>query len=120
MLTKPINFGVNGKKILCWSLFAIKPIADFCSILGYWPSKNASRDYNAGEFVSLAKPIVLYTIRKRILCWWIFALEPIDDFCPLLGYWPSKSGSRDRDVKGKFVSPRKIYGIRYRWEDKFI
>ena len=105
MLTKPINLGVNGKKILCWSIFAVEPIAYFCPILVYWPSKNASCDYNViGEFVSLAKPIVLCTIRKRILCWWIFALEPIADFCPFLGYWPSKSGSRDHDVKGEFVS----------------
>ena len=50
-------------------MFAIQPIADFCPILGYWPSKTASREYNVmGEFVSLAKPIVLCTIGKRISC----------------------------------------------------
>ena len=32
------------------------------------------------------------------------SLEPIADFCPFLGYWPSKSGSHDHDVKGEFVS----------------
>ena len=76
--------------------------------MGYWPSKNASGDSNViGEFVSLAKPIVLCTIRNRILCLWIFALEPIADFCLFLGYSPSKNGSRDHDVKGEFVSPAK-------------
>ena len=60
-----------------------------------------------GEFVSFVKPIALCTIAKKILCWSIFALEPIADFCPCLGYWPSKSGSRDHDVKGKVVSLEK-------------
>ena len=105
MLTKPINFGVNGKKVSCWSIFSVEPVADFCPTLGYWPSKNASRDYNEiGEFVSFVKPIVLCTIGKRILRWSIFAFEPIANFCPFFGYWPSKSVSRDHDVKGEFVS----------------
>ena len=52
-----------------------------------------------GKFVSLTKPIVLCTIGKRILCWSIFATEPIADFCPLMGYWPLKNGSRDHNVK---------------------
>ena len=66
MLTKPINFGVNGKKILCWSV-AIEPIADFCSFLGYWPSKSGSRHHDVkGEFVSLAKSMVFGTVGKII------------------------------------------------------
>ena len=105
LLTKPINFDVNGKKILWWSIFAIEPIADFCLFFGYWPSKNTSRDHGIrGEFVSLAKPVVLCTIGKRILCWSIFAVESIADFCRLRGYWPSKNRSCDHDIKGEFVS----------------
>ena len=54
LLTKLIKFGVSVKVIFCWSIFAIEPIADFCPFLGYWPSKNASRDHGIkGEFVSL-------------------------------------------------------------------
>ena len=68
LLTKPIKLGVNGKRILCRSIFAIKLIADFCSFLGYRPSKNASRGHGIkGEPVSLAKPVVLCTTRKRTL-----------------------------------------------------
>ena len=56
----------------------------------------------------------------------IFPIEPIADFCPILGYWsnyiplerqsyadqylqywPSESGSRDHDVKDEFVSVAK-------------
>ena len=105
LLTKPVKFGVCGKGILCWSIFAIKPIADFCLLLGYWPSKNASRGHGMrDEFVSLAKPIVLCTTGKRILCWSIFAIESTADICPFWGYWPSKNWPRDHDVKGDFVS----------------
>ena len=87
LLTKPINFGVNGKKILCWSIFAIEPIVDFCAILGYWLSKYASRDNGIKDrFFSLPKPTTLFTIEKRILCWSIFPKEPLADFCPFLGY----------------------------------
>ena len=72
LLTKSINFGVNEKIILCWSTFAIEPIADFCPFWGYWPSKNGSRDHDVqgikGEFVSLAKPIVFGTTGRIILC----------------------------------------------------
>ena len=108
MLAKPIIFGGNGKNILCWSIFAIEPKTKFCPILGYWPSKNASGDYNVmGEFVSLVKLILLCTTRKRIWCWSLLAIEPIADFCPILSYWPSKNGSCDHDVKGEFVSLRK-------------
>ena len=92
MPAKPINFGVNGKKVLCWSVFAIEPIADFCPILGYWSSKNASRDHGIDDgVVSFAKPTTLWTIGKRTLCWSIFPKEPIADFCPFWGYWPSKN-----------------------------
>ena len=105
LLTKPINFGFNGKNILCWSKFAIKSIADFCLILGYWPSKNASSDHGINDgFISLAKRTTLYTIGKIILCWPIFAKEPIANFCPFLGYWPSKNDSCDHDAKGELVS----------------
>ena len=56
LLTEPTKSGLNRKKILCWSVFAIEPIAVFCLFMGYWPSNNASHGY--GEFASLAKPIV--------------------------------------------------------------
>ena len=102
MLTKPINFGVNRKRILCWSIFAIEPLADFCPFLAYWPSKNASHDHGIkGGFVSLVKPIALCTIRNRILYWSIFSIEPKG---PILGYRSSKIDSHNHDVKGKFVS----------------
>ena len=110
LLTKPIKFGVNGKRILCWSIFALEPATDICPFLGYWPSKNASRDHSLqGEFVSLAKPIVLCTIRKRTLCWSLFAIASIADFCIFRGYWPSTNGSYDHDVKGEFVSLAKPF-----------
>ena len=89
-------------------MFAIEPIADFCPILGYWPSKTASREYNVmGEFVSLAKPIVLCTIGKRISCWSIFEIELKADFCPFLGYGYSNGGSHDHNVKGESM----VFGI---------
>ena len=110
LLTKPIKFGVNEKRILCWSIFAIKPIADFCLFWGYWPSKNAPGGHGIkGEFVSLAKPIILCTIGKRILCWSIFATELLADFCPFWDYWPSKNWPRDHDVKGEFASLAKPF-----------
>ena len=77
LLTKPIKFGVNGKRILCWSIFALEPATDICPFLSYWPSKNASRYHGLqGEFVSLAKPIVFGTSGKGMLCWSIIAVEP--------------------------------------------
>ena len=101
LLTKPIKFDLNGKRILCSSIFAIEPISGFCPFMGYWPSKNASRYHVIkDEFVSLAKPIVLSTIRKRILCWSILALDSMANLCPFLGCWTSKNGSCDHDVKG--------------------
>ena len=75
LLTKPLKFGVNGKRIFCWAIFALEPITDTCPYLGYWPSKNAPRYHILkSEFVSLAKPIVLCTIRKSTLCWSLFAI----------------------------------------------
>ena len=121
MLTKSINFCVNGKKILCWSIFAIESIADFCPILDYWPSKNVSRGHGIKDrFVSLAKPTTLCTIRKRILCWSIFANEPMAGFCPFLGYWPSNSGSRDHDVKSELVSLAKPIAFATTGKKKFM
>ena len=76
-LAKPIVLCTTRKRILCWTIFTVEPIADFCPILGYWPSKHESR-----EFASLVKPIVLCTTEKRILRWSIFAVKPIADFCP--------------------------------------
>ena len=94
LLTKPIKFGVNGKRILCWSIFALEPITGTCQYLGYWPSKNASRDHGLqGEFVSLAKRIVLCTIRNITLCWSLFAIASIADFCIFWSYWLSRNGS---------------------------
>ena len=85
LLAKPIKFGLNGKRILCWLIFVIEHIADFCQFMGYWPAKNVSLDHCMNdEFVSPAKPIVLCTIRKRISCWWILALKPIANFYPFL------------------------------------
>ena len=117
MLTKPITFSVNGKRISCRSMFTLEPISNFCLILGYWSSKNASGDYNViRDFVSLTKPMVLLTFGKRILCWSKFALELIADFCPLLTFkewvtWPW--------CKRRICFCRKIYGIWYPWEDNF-
>ena len=97
--------GVNGKRILCWSIFGTEPIADLCPFMGCWPSKNTSRGHGiSGEFVSLEEPIVFCTIGERILCWLIFAIESIADFCQFWGYWPLKNESHDHDVEGKFVS----------------
>ena len=31
-------------------------------------------------------------------------MELTPDFCPFLGYWPTKNGSHDYDMKGEFVS----------------
>ena len=105
LLTKPNTFGVNRKRILCRSIFGIEPIAHFCLFLGYWRSKNSSRDHGIkDEFVSLTKTIVLCTIGKWILCWSILAIEPKADFFPFWGYWPSKDGSREHNVKVEFVS----------------
>ena len=92
------------RKSLCWSIFAMKPKADICPFLGYWPSKNASRAHGMKKkFVSLPKPILLCTTGKRTLCWSIFAIESIADFCPFWDYWPSKNWPRDHDVKGESV-----------------
>ena len=105
LLRKLIKFGVCGKGISCLLIFTIKPIAYFCPFLGYWPSKNASRDHGIkGDFVSFAKPIALCTIGKKILCWSTFAIESIADICPFWCYWSSKNWPRDHDVKGDFVS----------------
>ena len=58
------------------------------------------------EFVSLVKPIVFGTIRKKMLYWLMFGKEIniITDFSLFSGYWPSKNGSRDHDVKGEYIS----------------
>ena len=119
LLTKPINFGVNGKNISCWSKFAIKSIADFCLILGYWPSKNASSDHGINDgFVSLAKPTTLCTTGKIILCWPIFAKEPIADFCPFLGYWQFKEWLVWPWCKGWISFSLKTYRMCYHWKEK--
>ena len=63
--------------------------------------KNMSCDHSTeDEFVSLTKPIVLWTTGKKILCWSIFEIEPVAYFWPFLGYWRSQNLSRDNDVKG--------------------
>ena len=105
LLTKLIKFGDCRKGISCWSIFAIKPIAYFCRFLGYWPSKNTSRDHGIqGDFVSFAKPIILCTIEKKILCWSTFSIESIVDIYPFWSYWSSKNWPRDHDEKGDFIS----------------
>ena len=64
--------------MLYWSILAIKLL-----LLGYWPSKKASRGHGIkGEIISLAKPIVLCTTGKIISCWTIFAVESIADIFP--------------------------------------
>ena len=84
--------------------------------MGYWPLKNESHDHRAkGKFVSLTKPIVLCTNGKRISSWSIFAIGPIADICPFLGYWPYVC---DHDVKGICFSCN-TYSIWYRWEHNF-
>ena len=101
LLTKLIKFDLYRKRILRWSILAIEPIAGFCLFMGYWSSKNASRDHGKkDEFVSLARPIVLCTFRKRILCWSILTLEPIAHFCPFLGYWTSKNSHVTMMLRG--------------------
>ena len=82
----------------------------FLSLFGLLTLKNASRGHGIkGEFVSLAKSMVLCNIGKRILCWSIFAIESVADFFPFWGYWLSKKWSRQHDVKGEFVSlPKRI------------
>ena len=71
------------------SILAIEPIAVFFLFMGYWPSNNTSRDHGIkDEFISLTKAIVLCTIRKRILCWSIFAIKSIADFCTEWVTWP--------------------------------
>ena len=100
LLTKPIKFGVNGKKNLYWSVFAIEPIADFCPFLGYW--QNGSQEHSAkGKSGSLTKPIALCTIEKRTRIY--ISLRSIVDFCLFLRYWPSKNRSRDHNVKGNLL-----------------
>ena len=72
------------------------------------------------RFVSLAKPTTLCNIGKRILCWSIFAKEPIAGFCPSLGYWPSKNESRDHDVTGELVSLAKLIVFATTGKKKFM
>ena len=110
LLTKPIKFDLNGKRILCWSIFGIESIAGFGPFMGYWPPKNALRYHGIkDEFVSLAKSIVLSTIGKIILRWSILALKSIANFCLLLGYWTSKDGSRDHHVKGNMLHIQNLW-----------
>ena len=105
LLTKPIKFGVSWKKSLCWSIFAIRSIADFWPFLSYWPSKNAWCGHGIkGKFVSLSKPIILCSIGKITLCWSIFEIESIADFYPFWRYWPWKNWPCDHDIKGEFSS----------------
>ena len=95
---KPTKFGVNEKINLCWSILTIEPIAGFCPFVGYWPWKNASRDYGIKcEFVSLAIRIVLSTIRNKMLCWSAFALRVYSWFASILVIWSLKGW--DQDVK---------------------
>ena len=59
-------------------MFATEPIADFGSFLAYCPSNNPSLDHDVkGKFVPPAKPIVFGTNGKSILCWSMFAIEPV-------------------------------------------
>ena len=125
LLIKPIKFDVNGKRILCWSVFAIEPIPDFCLFSGYWSSKNSSRDRGRkGEFISLAIAIVLCTTGKTTLYWSIFAIESMADFYPFWGFWPLKNGSRDQGEKDEFVSLAKPFALvpldLYHWKESFM
>ena len=90
--------------------FAIEPIAGFSPFMGHWPSKNASHDYGIKcQFDSLAIPIVLCTVRTRILCWSTFAIEYIADFCPFWGYWTSKNGPRNHVVKRNLLLMQNLW-----------
>ena len=65
-LSKPIKFGIDGKRMLCWSIFAIEPIADFCPFMDYWHSKNVSRDLSIKcEFASLPNPFFYVQIERE-------------------------------------------------------
>ena len=109
-LSKPIKFGIDGKRMSCLSIFAIEPIADFCPFMDYWRSKNVSRDPSIKcEFVSLPKPILLCTNRERILCWSIFAMESIANFCPFGGCWTSNNGSRDHDAIRNLILMQRLW-----------
>ena len=90
-------------------MFATEPIPDVCLFLGYWPSKNESRDRGVkGESVSPAKPNVFGATGRRVLCWSMFAIEPLAEFSLFLDYWPSKVGT---DVKSESVSLPKLIRI---------
>ena len=100
LLLKSIKYGVNGKRTLRWSIFAMELIGVYCPFMDYRPSKNVSRDHGIKcEIVSLAKTIILCTIRKTILWSSIFAVEFRADFCSIWGYLTKKNGSPDHDVK---------------------
>ena len=115
-----LNLISIAKIILCWSIFGIEPSFGFCLFVGYWPSKNVSRDHDIeDEFVSLAWPIVLRTFRNRILCWSILKLEPIAHFCSFLGYWTSKNSHLTIMLRGICFSCETC-SIWYCWEYNFI
>ena len=89
-------------------MFVTEPIVDFCRFWGYWPSNNPSLDHDVkGKIVSLVKRIVFGTNGKRILCWSMFAIEPIAHFSLLPDNWLEKNGSIDHNVKGEFASLEK-------------
>ena len=98
---KPITFGVNGNKILCWSIFA-KTYGCFLFVFGLlifkecitWPRY---------------KGWTCFSYHVPVLCWSISSVESIADFCPFWDYWPSKNGSREDDIKGEFVSLAKPF-----------
>ena len=112
LLTNPIKFGVNRKRVLCWSILAIEPMAGFCLFMGYLPSKNSSHGHGTKVyFVSLQKPIALCTIRKIILSWLIFALKPFANSCQFFGLLNLKNGPRDHDVKGNLLFMQNVWII---------
>ena len=65
LLTKPIKFGIIGRRILYWLVFAIKPVADFCLFLGYWSSKSLSRDHGIKAELYLTQSLLYFVPLER-------------------------------------------------------
>ena len=62
-------------------------------MLGYYPSKIVPHDHGIKDaFIFLAKSIIFCAAGKKILCWSMFATEPIADFHMFLAYWYTLCG----------------------------
>ena len=67
-LTKPVVLCTISKRILCWSILALEPIANFCQFLGYWILMNWPRDhYKKGNLLHMQNLYVVFgTIWKIV------------------------------------------------------